>query len=273
MTVLPNIPDNFFKFLIVIGIALIVFSYYSVEKNEKNFFAYSEKIFELQDSIDLKYLELRRRKENLLNFNDYVHQSEGITNLFVGDSILYLNRDAFSKIKNSKIKDSAESLRNKYNEYINSDIANSIFIYNKRQTDLNDKFEELKIIYNRNNLILFLSYGILFFGIIGFYKQNQFQSLKIKIEALDILKKQSCQSCGRKFNSILRNSKEISENNSEFFCIECYNLGKFEESNLTLGGLVTRTKTSQQFRKSNFFKKKLIIHKLKKLDRWNKDTY
>lgn len=270
---IPSIPDKFYKLLVLLGIILIGFSFYTIKENEKNYFNKIDTYNNIVSELKILELEIENEENKLIDYDDDI-------------SIKYNVKKSIKKNKNGKISFTYTVLGEK-----NSLIASKLMTIkwdnyeakNFKFKILNQKRENyatyLKDV-EKHKLLLedecsdYLLAGIILFslGLITWLTEdslinsiNEFNKNKKINEKLYT----NCQSCGMRFSSARFYGKNKDESNSNAFCEDCYQNGEFTEPELTLEQVKEKAKP---FIKTNFLGRSKLNH-LNRLERFNRNKY
>lgn len=274
---LPSIPDNLYKLFVLLGALLIgYFYFYKFEPLQKNKDAQYKHYKQNYDSLISKSASI----EDLINTSN---KAFDITNKSI-DSLLktYPKQDTLTEVEYNiyistkknvdklmlKLKEYSEDSHNKINILVS--ISNQVTALNKNYTEEQSIYKDESDIYM---IFIIIGIVILLFGFLGLSAHQKIQDelLKRQLTERDVFY-DYCQSCGKKFNSITKHSKNSDGTKNYAFCYSCYSNGQFVEPDLTLEELIKRIKKQELLKNSILFRWQ-IIGRLKSLDRWNKDPY
>lgn len=120
---------------------------------------------------------------------------------------------------------------------------------------------------------MYIALGIIVItvGLLGMRKLQDIHE-KILQNQLKDDRNTHCQSCGRKFTSIVIRGTNNDSSESKSFCSSCYKNGSFVEPDLTIEEFQERCFVEIGKRKSKMEKKRLSNH-FKKLERWDKEQF
>lgn len=257
---IPSIPDNVNKILIFFGIALILYSFNKFETSKSEFKNRLNILDSKIDSIEIVYNLLDKKT------NDKQLKINHLFNKLKKDT---LNKNEFQNIKNEIII---------INQSLNNEINNMLNLLNIQQITIKNKEKEIKEHRNDDIFNLFFIFLIgLLFTYQGINDLTVHQKIQDKILKSQIYEKpfyyDNCQSCGKKFNSIVHYSKNADGTINYSFCKECYSLGAFTEPNLNLATYINRIESTEYYKNISYIKKMNIKIKIKQLDRWNEDIF
>lgn len=269
-----NLPDTFYKVLVYLGVAMLIYGFVFVQNETTNF-----------EKERLTYNSTLKKIEN-----DRYFLNEEL-------SVIYVEADTYSRkldVKNPlKISKQGytfnQTLRGKKNNVLLSDTISSLLKrYNKKQMEIKSKdadldvqkylIDEKRIAFKGNVRLAFGIFliGLTFAGIglIIWVVQEAFHENFIKRQNLELPTFSSCcQSCGIKFSSAVEYGTRSNSDKNYNFCMTCYCNGEFVERDLSLSVISERIKTeleSQNYKKRYISK---VLKKLKFLDRWKRDIY
>lgn len=271
---IPTIPDNFYKFLVLLGIFLI--GYALVEEKEITN-SYNNKRLDFNLSIDsftLKKLSYIHNRDKTVSKAGAIAKHHKIKNpISISDSTFAINY-VYSLNDNNELA-LADTFNLLYQEIEDanfqltmqdtlSDIKKDAL--KEAESELNDG--EAKIIAP----IMVLGAILLLGGAIGLMWQQNIQDeiLKNQLGGKNKYYKY-CQSCGRKFSSMRENGKNSDGTINIAFCVTCYSDGKFTEPDLTY--IEFLKKGEDERKKMSRWKRATILTRFEKLERWNKDEY
>ena len=245
---LPNLPDGFHKFIILIGVFLLGVSYYNFEKK-------SNKISKLLDINEGK-IETTSGKIKFLR-SDIEHLKRSIEITSVQESWSLIEKLRKNQVEISILIESTDSSINKI----------------KR---LHTSIEE-----NKQNLFLQVFFGatILSLGILFWIKIDERKNLileySLKEKEYDLNLKgiliKYCQSCGKSFGSNLKKGYERDKTINNSFCINCYQDGEFTED-ISYEDFKLRVEQIIKQQKG-FYKRNKLKNRFESLERWKQDEY
>lgn len=242
-----TIPDKLSKLLFLIGIILIGYSLYYRDNKGIEFLKQKVSISKEKNPITI----FLSRVENNLEAD--------IKEL---DKIKLLLNDS-SKISKTEIKLQLNAI----NELSKDDL--------KKITKLDDK---LKVILENENLfneayqhdfefankLLYAGLAIFSLGMLLWFREDP--TLGRQIENVNEKLYRCCQSCGERFNSIIKYGTENNSTLNYAFCKECYEHGNFTNPILTKEELILSTFNS--LNRKNWFTKQIVKSKIASLERW-----
>ncbi len=234
---LPNIPDNFNKLLVLIGISIGLITYYDRNDSMDYFLKETEKTYAIIENI---------------KFQD----------TFMSLKISYF-QDIFSTKKDSSMLDSIKLLK------INLQVNKSKYKYYVESLDFENFYNDF--VLDKSYIWGFLASGIVFlFGMVGIFKEHRLNE-KIHISSVKTneIYKVFCQSCGIRISSFNKHGNENDGSIKHDFCSNCYDNGDFIEKDLTLVELYKRLDSENL----SFIDKLIVKNRIKNLDRWRKKYF
>jgi hypothetical protein len=271
---IPQLPDNWNKVIVILGMLMITASgwiYYEAGKSTWSYEAQSDaKIDSLTAEIQ-RIQKLRSIREDLMATLFIRKVPDGIDSLDEEETQTLLFK--YRNLSNTELEDSIDCLFALHDSRLAE--FNAVTLASKRYAKRVDR---------KNNdlfvLSIFLGVAILVGGIfilIGLFEGINEQSIKERIEKRRMIESNShisfdhCQSCGKKFNSMLDYGTTSNNVINGAFCINCFKHGSFTEPNLTLEDLKLRTKSEINHLTPK--RQNQILMKLSKLERWTKNKY
>jgi hypothetical protein len=266
---LPQVSENLHSILIAIGLFLLGYAIYEYTKTFKEHDEVKTTVYDLHGRLDSVRIEKKINRiesdHSLMN----LYERQGIKGGISIDDTAFIQKVNLLPVS-SKIKDSLELI---YLQYRHKVKALSII-----QKNTMAKHQYLNYIRNKPMayiltclLICLCGFGIFFLGYYGIQKQQLLRDRILMHQqtslSVDVVR---CQSCGKRFSSMVRYGKEKNGKLSKSFCNSCYHNGKFTEPDLTFVQMKNRSLYSDDV---SFFKRRKVARILKKLDRWNDDHY
>lgn len=272
MIPIPSLPDNSPRIIMLIGITLIIISSYLVLTHDSKMESLYDKRDHLSDTLDILEFESTVRLEEMLDKDSFFSKKFSRNRLISvsKDSIDYtLTRtilgDSVSLVQTDSIKKYWEAWK------ISQD-KQRIFL--KKITNLNTRIKD-----EDNASMLTLSLILLALGVIYFSyglrvlekREANNNQLILRQNAGMPLVHERCQSCGKKFSSMVSYGTNLDQTINYSFCKECYNEGDFIEPNISLNEM--RIKVERDLLDLSRRRKKRITKSLEYLERWKKDRY
>src|SRR5690606_34012803 len=88
-----NIPDKIYKLLILIGLIVIGYTTYQIEKSERIYFSKINQFRNISESISLTNLNIEFKIENIENTSRLLSKTYSVENpIIVNDSLISFNR-------------------------------------------------------------------------------------------------------------------------------------------------------------------------------------
>ena len=246
-------PDKIYKLLVLLGVIIVGYSEIQLSNNTNNWEKDLDKITSERNLFELEKIstnfEFTKTESSVDYYSDIVEKSneQKINNIYI-DSLLTLRAKLLLLKKENAI--------------------------NLKKTDhFSSKFKILKEDLARINGMSKAQQNI---GIILF-------SLGILMWMIDetkvsqILLKQNeklypwCQSCGKKFSSIIKYGTNKDSSNNYAFCKNCYAKGKFSNPNITKDEFLEHAKN--EVSSKSWWSKIILMDRFNTLERWNDNKY
>ncbi len=245
---IPLLPDKSYKLLIVFGAFIVAYFWNNI--NDLNS-SQLDKVLELSMAINKIQLDDQ-------NF----HES---TRALLAEAESLLLNDEKIKLHGDEM---ILKLTKKHNEAIaRQDTISSIGFENEKLQIFSDKYEStIDLSAKMINIGLFMLVG-------GFllWNYDEFRTdYNLKKNQLGQPQfSPVCQSCGLKFNSMVRYGTNEDDTKNYHFCSECYNHGEFTDSDITKEDMKERI--GNRMKSYSLSDKEIaLVHKrIDKLDRWN----
>lgn len=272
LTNFPNLPDNFYKFLVTVGVLLLVYAYYEdielTKKMHSEIDKYENKVQEANERLKRNKFRL----EQIIEKANFLAVKNGVPEVITTkDSIVIFNQTLKGP---ENLKATSDSVAKMWDEYKIEEFEANII--NDQLEYLTQRLEELDIIFESdqitNKLISILAALLITIGIFNWQRQQNIND-KLQNHQLNQIPKEYeyCQSCGRNFSPIRGKGKNKDGTFNNTFCSECFDDGEFKESftlhdfkvlkNEALKNATSRKKQSK------------IKHRLNNLARWNNNEY
>ncbi|MBA4746269.1 MAG: hypothetical protein H2058_13525 [Muricauda sp.] len=261
-----NVPDKIYKFITLLGILLIGYSYFNTDKVQQKYFLEIDKNRALKDSLLLNEMRLTYKREQIIDIaNDLAKQHQVDNPINSSDSLLVFNRVLNGPKPNLQVSDSLNGLWLAYKNQIfkNRLLSKKIEFSNNYL----DEEERLKKSYFETN-DTWETIGIIFF-VLGFLlwaadssPDEEDKNLKQHDRIYTF-----CQSCGKRFNSMLKYGTNKDKSLNYAFCVECYKKGKFANPKLTKGEFLNKQR--ELIKDKNWLTRKILIIRFKNLERWD----
>lgn len=270
--ILPSIPDNTYKFLLYVGLIIIGFSAYQSLELTNNYNKQAQSFNDNIDSLKINEIFQKRGQEHLINVSKNLSKRYGVENpITQNDSTTIFNRTLKGNPEEIFVSDTLDKLWSNYlGKGFEVELLSKKIDMSQANLNSHDKYYYTMVF---SYLGLLLLGGLL--SMAGYAGMERHQKLQERLLALDInqkdIKFKFCQSCGKKFSSVRLNGKNENSVKNEAFCIDCYDLGKFKEPNLTISELKKIVLKEIEFKSKK--EKEAILKNLEKLDRWTTDYY
>lgn len=268
---LGNLPDSINRLILIICAVIIYFSIKGILKNhEIEELSYKEYLNSF-DSVKVAEINVDFYRDKMLNQSKEVSKKYGVPEFITSkDSVLNFTQ-TFNVNKNEDI--ARDILTPVWNLYLNK--RNDLDMLNVNLNRRRKEYDRIK--ESTESVVTFLSVLIgcsLAVFAISAYEVEIERKSKLTNENYLIRDKGKisnwCQSCGRLFNSIIvaGTNKDNSLNYS--FCNDCFVNGEFVKNSEE--GLEHAIKMADQIKMSKI-NKKIVMKRIKNLDRWKKDNY
>lgn len=248
-----EIPDKIYKLLVLLGAIIIGYSEIQLSNDTNNWGKDLDKITSERNLFELEKIstdfEFIKTETSVDYYSDIVEKSneQKIKNIYI-DSLLKLR----AKLLLLKKSNAINSKRVDH-------FSNKFKILKEDLTRINETRKALQKI----GIILF-SLGILMWMI-------------DETKVLQILHKQNeklypwCQSCGKKFSSIIKYGTNKDSTSNYAFCKNCYTKGKFNNPNLTKDEFLEHVKN--EISSKSWWSKIILMDRFNTLERWNDNKY
>ncbi len=266
-----NIPDKLYKLLTLIGLILIGYSFYNTEFIEQKYFSEIDKHREVRDSLLLSEMILKNEKQTLIGISESLSKKYSVENpISYSDSTVSFNR-ILNGPKNDLIV--SDSLNNLWKGYLTNSFKLDLI---SKKLEFSIKYleeeENLKKAYFDNyDEIRNFGFFILFLGILLWTADIPSQQNKNKPTKQEEKIYANCQSCGKKFTSILKYGTNKNKTKNYAFCKNCFESGKFTNPDLTKDEFLN--KTMESVKNKNWFYRRILKNKLDELERWSDNKY
>lgn len=267
-----NIPDKIYKFFVLAGVFLAAYSFYQIDKEETK---YSKKIERYNDIVDSLTIAIFTRNYELNEIGkkaDLLSKRYCVENPIIQkDSTLQFTRKHNGTKQELLVNDSISALWEKHGRY-----KFKIKLLEKRgelaskhidsaKTLKDDSTFSYKSLFNSGLLLLSLG---LFLWLID--QPWRFLTTKKQKKQFDKIYTY-CQSCGKKFSSILKYGSNKNKDKNYSFCEKCFKNGEFKNKVLTKEDVMIDAK--EKTKHKNWFYRKLLENRLSKLERWKENEY
>lgn len=268
-----SLPDSVAKLLTLIGLAMIIWSTYSFlnarENYEKQRIDFNKLIHTLNNERDFLKRELKDINEDAETYskkmalpNPLVISDSGytFTITYRGNSNVVVLSDTISHL--------LEKYKSKRKEIDTKDADLSVQRYALDETG--KSFNELQIFLGVSFVLGIFSFwgGFLLWDRSEVTKDSILSRQHIGLPTFS----NNCQSCGRKFDSIIKRGTEADLSTNYHYCNECFSNGNFSDPSLTIGSLMLKINANATPRLSKREKRKTEKY-LRGLDRWKKRLF
>jgi len=263
-----NIPDKFYKLLILVGLISIAFGFYGIDKSEREYFNEIDSNRKISDTIELSKMRLGNERESLIHIARVLSKTHDVDNpITENDSVLTFNRILTGEKNSLVVSDSIQILWLKYRE---NQFKLELLRKRKLRADnyLNDE-KSLKDSYI-NNYVEFRDFGfaLFFVGILIWMFEMPFGAMKKKTVKLNDRIYPHCQSCGVDFNSMRTYGTNKDKTENLAFCKKCYKRGKFTNPKLTKEEFTQAYQ--DKIKDKSWVIRKIIEYRMENLERWQK---
>lgn len=270
---LPSIPDNVYKLTLLIGIFLMGYSTLEDRQNSDMYFSKVNGFNASIDSLDIEIMKIEHQKKKLVEASKFLSKRNGIENPILNRDSLLVFTQTITGAKNEVLV--SDSLSILWDDYKESQFK--IDMFNKqlktRKEALKNAKEEFRSNGDFNSWLGWAGAFFFLFGSIGMFLIQDIQDELLKRQLREKPKYYKyCQSCGKKFSSMRHTSKNIDGTINTAFCTACFDNGIFIEPDLTQEEFKRRSILEVRKRKT-WIGKKLLLSRLKKLERWDADDY
>lgn len=269
---IPQIPDNIYKLLIVVGFFMFGYSYLESQKEySKHEKLYDEYSF-LSDSIENFRNNLDYQRKQLVEEADALSSRNGYKSpIKETDTTIMFTRIISGNPMEMAVNDKIRELYNSYKKQTFMYKRGIISLEKKGQTYL-DALADYKEISLLQKSCGVLGAILAFVGFMGLVNLHDLNSAKHKHDLKLSMGHVRCQSCARKFTSLIKYGSEADETLNKSYCQSCYQKGSFIERDLTAEEAYNKAIFNYGTNK-NWLKKKNFKSMFFNLDRWNKNLY
>jgi hypothetical protein len=272
--IIPNLPDNFHKIIVTIGIiisSIVAFKMTeSDDESNKRWLSRSE----LVDSLSIAKQKANFIEEDLMDYDTFIAKKLSIDpQISVRDSGNTLT--FHYTISGDSVKvEARDSLMPMWRQWIEAhrtidvkDKMIDMFDETTKEIDKDDTMKAVSYI-----LYLFLGIGLTGWGLFNLKNQQHFEQYILKRQNLHLPEYfNRCQSCAKNFSSTLGYGTEVNGSTNYAFCVDCYKTGKYTEPQLEFTEQLKRTQ--EEIRELSKKRQSEIIDALAFCERWKKDKY
>jgi hypothetical protein len=269
---LSFLPDKLYKICIYIGTGLLIYSGVNLlEKSEK----LDEEIIKYTVGIKKHNIE----RDHLKDVSNSIRvQADNLSKLYSVKNPLTISDSGYILVKTLKGNKNAVLLSDSITSIIKeSKFEASLSAIKTKDEELSEKLYEID--FKKDNmdeynkiLNIFVFFGLLFFfggGIWGFVKELADEELSKRQNINIPTYSNQCQSCGSRFNSIVKYGKEADGNRNYHFCENCYTNGTFTNPELTISEMQSKLLVDLKAKGANKLHIYYRLYLLPGLERWN----
>lgn len=265
---IPTIPDNSNKIFLIISIIIMYLVYVKVDNNITYI---SNKTREINDEIRNLNVEIRKANNEIDLFYEEAEiysRANGIENPD-NYTILSYNSDNLSEKEKKDEQHLYDLSQKNRRKSIELKSLQEKIEYKK------DELHKIKINDRKTYYILIIvtlcAILLFYHGLKSLIKENKLEySLKNSQKFNSNYYCSNCQSCGKKFNSLVKHAKNSSNEINNSFCTTCMKHDSFTKKYSSVEDVIKEVNSNKKIDK---FRKTRIINDIKKLDRWNNDPY
>lgn len=278
----PTIPNRLPQLLVVIGLALFIYSFISSETiiDKFNELKYNHDLIKSDTATDL----LLKENDNL----KFKLQNTHLEILYRIDSALLAKKGDTSSLEYLKKSEVlAENRNTQETRFFDSFIQKNndkLAVLNKSVAEHNKVLNEYESKHNIYFVLEILGFILFVIGILLWVSNERFEKELLLRNNFDKpLTYQNCQSCSRIFNSLVKKGTESNGEINYSFCEKCYSKGKFKEPKLTKYDVIERiwrARKKQPHSKWKIIRRfddylyySLVGSKIRNAERWNKNRY
>lgn len=250
--------DKSYKFLVYIGIAMIIYGYITIEAQSD-----TKKEHRIKYQSKVKYVELEHNNlvrdinEELDVFFLQYSIPRPINDI---DSIINILNMIANKKPNNIIQSYLDT------SYCVKEKIEKLFI---RKIELGKLIELIDEKSLHGGVLLLVGYFLLVIGLYTWISRETIEKNLLKRKSLDLPTfSDKCQSCGKRFDSMVHYGTETLSKKNYHFCSECYRNGYFTEPNMTLNGMKIKIKREFIKKKKSRWVIYRYLQQISNLERW-----
>ena len=259
-----NIPDKYYKLLLLLGIIIFGYSFYKEDQIKSIYYQKVDRNREISDEIELSAIEIENLMTKIKDASRQLSITYSVENpISSNDSVVSFNRVLSGSTNQLIVSDSIQKLwmehstlklnRNKLNQKLRSS--------NEYLT------EEREKLYGKiDDLFLYRQIGMLLLIVGTFFWLVDFDSSPKRNEKIHEKVFAFCQSCGENFNTMRVYGTNKDKSLNLAFCAECYKKGKFRNPDLKIEQLAQNK--IDDLKHNNWFFRYIVYKHLKRLERW-----
>lgn len=272
----PSIPDTVYKLLVFLGI--IIFAYADFTNNTK----YSD-VEKVQIEYGAELTKLRLDTDLLTeDIGNIEKQAALLSSRYGVPNPLKPNDTAYSTIAKGRQLEDA----------VSDSITKLLVAHADKAMEQKKKGNEIdakKYIVDRHmeayerflqsfkwmNLMALTCFGLglLMWMVTEINKEFLIREQKEMQKLTEPRYRVRCQSCGRKFNSMIKEGKEKDGTINHQFCINCYDNGTFTNPDLTKEQVLEEASQQLKAKKKSWLHINDRLQLIEKLDRWSPNDY
>jgi hypothetical protein len=273
---LPSLPDTLFKLLTWLGLGLMVYSFISFKEEYK---LYQQRVIDYNVEQKRLNFEIELLDETLEEIDKEVKAKAAKAGL---ESPLTVSDSGYTFMRTIAGERKAVKLTNQIDKLLIRYTSNNKAL-KKKSFDLSLKEYQLDELVKAFEDTCILSGAMVTAGalcfLLGVFLWPTGDPIKKLAEpilhpvTLSETVSGRCQSCGRKFNSMVRAGSFADGSTNPHFCSECYHKGEFLVPDLTLEQLSVKAAQTMQSLGHDEKQIESVKAMLAGLDRWNSDKY
>lgn len=269
---LSAIPDSIDKIILLIGVVIIYFGFNSRETIQNEHQSATETVYQLQDSVKTIQTELKFVQDHLIRKSNEISAQLGLDNPITFKNGQFYFQKSFNSSKNEN--ELTQLLIPYWDDFGQEEKRLTLFssnLLNKAKINRN-VIDDYPIEISSNNN--YIAVGVIIF-IIGFVLMFIQSNKNNKLFYYTIREKGEisnyCQSCSKKFNSIVTPGSNSNGSINYSFCKECYFDGNFVKSNdQAFEDIIFEINSDGNLNENE---KKAAIKKMSNRERWKPNKY
>ncbi|MNQ71274.1 putative zinc ribbon domain protein [compost metagenome] len=248
-----EIPDKIYKLIVLLGVIIVGYSEIQRstgindwKKDFDNTTSLNDSLSLERISMDFEYAKIKNSADNFINIIEKTKQIKTFSTYM----------DSLNIVKGKLL------LYKKKND-----------IYSKKAEQFSRKFKFLKEDFSQINKInqSLQNIGIILFCLgIFMWMINEAKDSRILLKQNEKLYPW-CQSCGKKFSSIIKYGTNKDSTNNYSFCKTCYTKGKFNNPTLTKEEFLMLVQN--EIANKNWWSRQILMSRFRTLERWKDDMY
>jgi len=268
---IPNLPDNFYKILAALGLLIIGYCFFEVQKSDLIFDNHIRELKAARDSAAVKKFTFANKKSQLLRKADRLAKQYNIPNPIVAKDTTYALSYTYSTSNSKQLDNDVSELYENIIE-VNLEERLQMVIYDIKIDEASSAADN-----NNDDSIVFFIFGfigfvLLVFGLSYLSWQQKINDTLLLNQVEDKTKPYNyCQSCGKLFSAVRAHGKNKTGELNLAFCNECFTDGSYSEPNLTFEEFLKRVQPD--LNKQSKSDKKALLKRFNDLERWKTDEY